>query len=170
MLVANWLAEMIAWGLGGGIMLGALLLGRRLLRGERPRLALLMLPVALFGLVFAVSKWANGTRILIVQADPAGRALRQDLRLYGVRDYRFRNGSAGTLTMGPGRQLVVNDTASAMKLETVRYGYGLSTSNAIPPFSVYHSEYIITNFGPGDPPPAEIQTTEYGGQRSWLRW
>lgn len=169
MLVANWLAETMAWGLGGGIILGAVLFGRRLLRSERPLRALGMLPVALFGLIFAGSKWANGTRVLIVQSD-RGRAVRQDLRLYGVKEYRFRNGSATELTMGPGRHLVVNDTVSQLTLKTVRYGYGLSSSDAIAPFSTYHSDGIITNFGPQDAPPAEIQSTEHGAQRYWLRW
>ena len=169
MLVPNWLAETIAWGLGGGIMLGALLLGRRLLRSERPLRALVVLPVALFGLIFAVSKWANGTRVLIVQSD-RGRAVRQDLRLYGVKEYRFRNGSSGVLTMGPGRHVVVNDTVSQLTLTTVRYGYGPSSSVAIAPFSSHHSDGIITNFGPQDAPPSEIQSSEYGAQRYWLRW
>jgi len=169
MLVPMWVASVLAWSAGGAIIVTAMLGARRFLKNERPLLALLMVPVALFGLLLAVSRWANGTRVLIVQADPAGRALRLDLRLYGAKEYRFRDGSVARLTMSSGRHLVVNDTSSPLTLEHVRYGYGVSTSQRIAPFSA-HPSGIITNFGPQDPPPAKIQTTEYGGERFWLRW
>jgi hypothetical protein len=170
MLVPGWVAETIAWGVGGGIIVGALLLARWFMARERKAAALLMLPVALFGLIFAVSKWANGTRVLIVGQDQAGRASRTDLRLYGAEDYRYRNGSSGDLTCRDSRHIVVNDTPYPLVLESVRYGYGVSTSEPIGGFSRHCSEGIVTNFGPGEAPPPKIETTEYGATKYWLHW
>lgn len=167
MLLTETQASLIAWGIGGAVMAGGAFMALWMLRDDRRGLAGVGLLLAFAGFIFAISKFANGTRVLVMKGDDAG-FVRSDLRVYGTASYTYSSGQSETIRWLHARHVIVNDTPRALKLQTVRYGAGLSGIDEIAPFRRRDVDGIVRHFGPADRPPASIDTGEY--ERYWLYW
>lgn len=167
MLVQDWQASAIAWGIGGPVIAAGAFMALRMFLDDRPGLARVWLLLVFAGFIFAISRFSHGTRVLLMQGTEAS-FVKSDLRLYGSRTYSYPNGQREQLHwLGP-RHIIVNDTPRPLKLKIVRYGYGLSELEEIAPFHRRDLDGIVRRFGPGDAPPARIDTGE--SERYWVYW
>lgn len=169
MLLTATQATLIAWGIGGTLMALGALAGWWLRREERSGAGPVFLLLVVIGYGFAISKYANGTRVLLMKGDQAGYA-RSDLRLYGSTPYAFGSGRTEVLRWLDSRQIIVNDTPRTLTLRRVQYGYGLSSDTPIASSASYGIEGVVEHFGPSDRPPSSINTTGYGATKYWLSW
>lgn len=166
MLLTETQAAAIAWGIGGAVMVAGALLGYWLRRTER-RGAGVAFGVLLFvGYAIAISRYANGTRVLLMQGDHA-RFVKSELRLYGSETYTFADGRVESLQWLGVPHIVINDTPRPLKLTGVAYGFGASGTASIAPFERRDVDGIIRHFGPGDSPPSQSRE---GMVRYWLSW
>ena len=167
MLLTETQASLIAWGIGGALIAAGVFMALWMLRDDRRGLAGVFLLVAFAGFIFAISRFSHGTRVLLMQGAEAS-FVKSDLRLYGTHTYSYSDRHTEQLHwLGP-RHIIINDTPRPLKLQTVRYGYGLSEIEEIAPFERRELNGIVRHFGPGDAPPAQIDTGE--PQRYWVYW
>jgi hypothetical protein len=168
MLLTETQSTAISWALGGVVILAGLGLGFWLRRGGRPGGGMAVAVFALAGYIIAISRFANGTPVLVMRGDEAG-FVRTDHRLYGTTTYAYANGQSDDLHWMAARHLIVNDTPRTLKLRTVRYGFGaVSGTEDIAPYRRRELKGRLRHFGPGDPPPGRIDTGEW--ERYWLFW
>lgn len=167
MLVTETQATSIAWGIGGTLMAIGVVAWWWLRREERRGAAVCLLLV-FAGYAVGISKFANGTRVLVMRGDDRSY-LRSDLRLYGTANYVYASGRTEPLRWLESRQIIVNDTPRMLILRTVQYGYGLSSDRPIEPSENHGISGFVEYFGPGDQPPSSVESTG-GATRYWLSW
>jgi hypothetical protein len=172
MLIDEGRAELMVWGIAGGIALGCVIGGVLLVRkrpewgATKPLLALLAL-IGIAAIASPITKFTSGTAVIrLRQPDGAVRAER--LRLYGAEDYRFADGSSTSLAGGV-KTIVINDRPAPAAIEEVSYGFGVNVEPTTPvaPFSAARLDELVRYVGPSDPPP---ETLGGGGTEHWVRW
>lgn len=168
MLVTETHATAIAWGIGGTLMaIGAV--AWRWLRREERRGAAACLLLVFAGYAVGISKFANGTSVLVMRGDDRSY-VRSDLRLYGTTNYVYASGRTEPLRWLEARHIIVNDTPRTLTLRSVQYGYGMSSDKLINASESHSIAGFVEHFGPADQPPASIGTAGYGGTKYWLSW
>ena len=168
MLLTATQATAIAWGIGGTLMaIGAI--AWWWLRREERRGAAACLLLVFAGYGVGISKYANGTRVLLMRGDDASY-VRSDLRLYGTTTYVYASGRTEPLRWLHARQIIVNDTPRSLTLRTMQYGYGMSSNRPIGPSESHRINGVVEHFGPADQPPASIDSAGYGATKYWLYW
>lgn len=168
MMLTPWQATTVAWTLGGLFIVGGALLAYWLRSRDRPGAGPVLVVLVLLGYIIAISRFANGTPVLIIRGDESS-FVRSDARLYGSMSYSYADGHRESLEWLAARHLIVNDSPRTLKLRTVRYGYGgLSGIGEIAPFRQRALDGLLRHFGPDDPPPAQVETGE--SHRHWLYW
>lgn len=155
----------IAWAIGGAFIVAGALLGYWLHRTERPGGGVVFAVLAVAGYILSMANFTNGTRVLVMKGDDRGY-VRSDLRLYGTATYTYADGRSENLRWLGARHIIINDTTRTLKLGTVRYGAGLTTTEEIAPFHRADAGGILDHFGPGDRPPAQSTRMEL----YWLHW
>ena len=166
MLISETQATAIAWSAGGLLVLIGALIWYRMRAAGRPGAAIVLAVLALAGYLVAISRFANGTRVLIMRGDDAGY-VRTDMRLYGSTTHTYANGRNESFSWQPARHIVINDTTRALRLVTVRYGAGFSSTQTLEPFQRIELNGLVRHFGPNDRPPEQ---TAAGYEVFWLSW
>lgn len=167
MLVSPQISSLIAWCIGGLLIIlglgGALVMLRRGRTGRATLLAVL----AMLGLFIGISRQGHGDRVIVVRLAGLTPA-RMDQRLYGTARYTYSDGRADEIT-GIDGTVLVNDTPVPLTLQKLSYGLGPSSHQDLPPFHSLSLAGTVDFFGPQDQPPMKI-TTRYGDWKYWLKW
>lgn len=168
MLLTASQANLFSWAVGAVIFAAFAVPGIVLVRRDRGWGKLLVVVGLIAGFFAAVSKPANGSRVLIVRVGADGQPVRDDRRVYGSAGYRMSNGAARTLTWNTAAEILVNDTPAPLVLTKAVYGVPVADEErtVIDPFQVKLLDDWILHFGPNDQPPS----TSYELTRYWLHW